>query len=64
MIGFISGWITHSHLITLTYSAIADLHHLQHTVAQALGLPVSTSRLLAMALNIGIISLTIFKCYT
>jgi hypothetical protein len=46
MIGFISSWVTHSHLITLkarTYSAIADLRTLQFTVARALGFFVFTS---------------------
>jgi hypothetical protein len=33
------------------YSAIADLHHLQHTVAHALGFSVYISRLPATALN-------------
>jgi hypothetical protein len=33
------------------YSAIADLHNLQFTVAHALGFSVSTSRLLATDLN-------------
>jgi hypothetical protein len=54
MMGFVSGWITHSLLITLRYSpysAIADLHTLQHTVARALGFFVFTSRLIAMDLN-------------
>jgi hypothetical protein len=54
MIGFISRWVTHSHLITCThrqYNAIAYLHIFQFTVAQALGFPVSTSHLLATDLN-------------
>jgi hypothetical protein len=38
-------------LITLKYSAIADLHNFQFTVAHALGLSVFTSRLLATVLN-------------
>jgi hypothetical protein len=46
------------------YSAIADLHHLPTTVAHALVLPVFTSRLLATALNIGLITLWVFKYYT
>jgi hypothetical protein len=33
------------------YSAITQLHHLQTTVAHALGFPISTSHLLATALN-------------
>jgi hypothetical protein len=37
------------------YSAIAQLHNLQTTVAHALGFSVSTSRLLATALNTQII---------
>jgi hypothetical protein len=37
-------------LITINYSAIADSHNLQLTVAHALG-SVSTSRLLATDLN-------------
>jgi hypothetical protein len=46
-------WI-YWHLVTFTnkqYSAIVHLHHLQFTVAQALGLSLSTSRLLATDLN-------------
>jgi hypothetical protein len=35
----------------MQYSAIADLHTFQFTVAQALGFPVVTSRLLATDLN-------------
>jgi hypothetical protein len=46
------------------YSAIADLHHLQHTVAHTLGLPVSTGRLLATAFNTGIITVWQFKYHT
>jgi hypothetical protein len=38
-------------LITLTYSAIADLHIFQFTVAHSLELSVFTSRLLATDLN-------------
>jgi hypothetical protein len=38
-------------LITFKYSAIADLHNLQFTVAYALGFSVSTSRLLTTDLN-------------
>jgi hypothetical protein len=54
MIGFISTWFTHSYLITLTYrqySAIAHLHHLQTTVAHALGFSISTSHFPATDLN-------------
>jgi hypothetical protein len=51
MIGFISTSITLSLLITLKYSAIADLHNFHFTVAQALGFSVFTSRLLATDLN-------------
>jgi hypothetical protein len=50
MIGFIGTSVT----ICLNYnkySAIADLHTLQFTVAHALGFSVSTSRLLATDLN-------------
>jgi hypothetical protein len=46
-------------LITLTYrqySAIAHLHHLQITVAHAVGFFVFTSRFLATDLNIGTIT--------
>jgi hypothetical protein len=52
MIAFIGnfGYIL-SLLITLKYSAIADLHNLQFTVAHALGFSISTSRLLAMDIN-------------
>jgi hypothetical protein len=38
------------------YSAIADLHTLQFTVAHALGFSVSTSRILATGLNTGTIT--------
>jgi hypothetical protein len=51
------GWYTQ-------YRATADLHNLLNTVAHALVLPVSISRLLATALNTGIITLSIFKYYT
>jgi hypothetical protein len=64
MIGFITSWLD-SHLITLKqYSAIVHLLHLQTTVAHALEFPVSTSRLLATALNIGINTVSHFKYYT
>jgi hypothetical protein len=49
------GYIGTSFTITLnyySYSADADLHNLQFTVAHALGFSVSTSRLLATDLNI------------
>jgi hypothetical protein len=39
MIGFISSWVTHVLLITLThwqYSTLSHLHNLQFTVANAL----------------------------
>jgi hypothetical protein len=47
MIGFINTSVT-SYLNYHQYSAIADLHTSQSTVAHALGFSVSTSRLLAM----------------
>jgi hypothetical protein len=47
MIGFISTLVK----VTLKYSAIADLHTFQFTVAHALGFPVFTSRLLGTYLN-------------
>jgi hypothetical protein len=50
MIGFISSWVTHSLLITLTHrqnSVISVLYQLQFTVAHALEFSISTSRLLA-----------------
>jgi hypothetical protein len=50
MIGFISTSVTIS-LNYNQYSAIADLHTSQFTVAHALGFSVSTSRLLATDLN-------------
>jgi hypothetical protein len=50
MIGFISTWLQ-VFLITLKYSAVADLHNFQFTVAHALGLFVSTSDHLAADLN-------------
>jgi hypothetical protein len=55
MIGFISTSVTSS-LNHNYYSAIADLHKLQFTVAHALGFSVSTSRLLATDLNTGTIT--------
>jgi hypothetical protein len=51
-------------LITFKYSAIADLHHLQQTVAYALGFFVFTSRLLATALNTETTTVSHFKYYT
>jgi hypothetical protein len=53
MIGFISTLVTSS-LNHYKYSAIADLHNFQSTVAHTLGSSVSTSRLLATDLNIEI----------
>jgi hypothetical protein len=50
MIGFIGTSFTIS-LNYNQYSAIADLHSLQFSVAHALGFSVSTSRLLATDLN-------------
>jgi hypothetical protein len=50
MIGFISASVTSS-LNHTYYSAIADLHTFQFTVAHTLGFSVSTSRLLATDLN-------------
>jgi hypothetical protein len=50
MIGFIS-ILLQILLITLKYSAIADLHNFQFTVSHALGLFVFTSHLLATDLN-------------
>jgi hypothetical protein len=50
MIGFIGTLFTVS-LNYNHYSAIADLHNLQLTVAHALGFSVSTSRLLATDIN-------------
>jgi hypothetical protein len=54
MIGFISSWVTHSVIITLTYrsySSITVLHTFQFTVVHALGFSLPTSRLLATDLN-------------
>jgi hypothetical protein len=62
MIGFISSYVTHSHLITLTYkqySAIAQLRTLQFTVAHAVGFSLSTSRLLATDLDTGVITVSL-----
>jgi hypothetical protein len=50
MTGFIGTSVTSS-LNHTYYSAIADLHNFQFTVAHALGFSVSTSRLLATDLN-------------
>jgi hypothetical protein len=51
MTGFISTSVTHSFLITLKYSAIADLHDLQFAVAHTLEFSVFTSCLVATDLN-------------
>jgi hypothetical protein len=56
--------VTHSHLIPLTYNAIDNLHHLQHTVAHALGFFIFTSRLLATALNTETTKVSHSKYYT
>jgi hypothetical protein len=45
--------LLHVPLITVNYNLIAILHNLYFTVAHALGLSVSTSRLLANDLNTG-----------
>jgi hypothetical protein len=50
MTGFIGTLFTNS-LNHTYYSAIADLHNFQFTDANALGISVSTSRLLATDLN-------------
>jgi hypothetical protein len=50
-------WIYYTFTLNYTYtqySAMAQLHHLQFTVAHALGFPVSISRLLATDLYTGI----------
>jgi hypothetical protein len=60
--GFISSWVIHSLLSTLThrqYSAITHLHTFQFTVAHALGFPVYTSCLLAINLNTRIITVSL-----
>jgi hypothetical protein len=55
MTGFINSLVTHTLLITFKlhrrYSAIADLHTFQFTVAHTLGFSVSISRLLATDLH-------------
>jgi hypothetical protein len=53
MIGFISVryTLTPNSTYIQQYSAIADLHIFQFTVAHALGFPVSTSRFRATDLN-------------
>jgi hypothetical protein len=61
MIGFYALWLQ-SLLITFKYrqySAIADLHTFQLTVAQALGFSVFTSRILATDLNTEIITVSL-----
>jgi hypothetical protein len=50
VIGFISTWVTSS-LNHIYYSAIADLHIFQSTVAHALEFPAFPSRLLATDLK-------------
>jgi hypothetical protein len=54
MIGFINSLVTHSFNYTQIhwqYSAIADIHVFQFTIAHALGFSVSISRLLATDLH-------------
>jgi hypothetical protein len=47
MIGFIDTLYNHTTHTYKKYSAVADLHTFQFTVAHALGLSVSTSRVMA-----------------
>jgi hypothetical protein len=56
MTGFIDAFFVQSLFITKQYSAVADLHTFQFTVAHALGFSVSTSRTLATDFNIEIIT--------
>jgi hypothetical protein len=59
------GFINHSQVVTtINYNTVPDLHHLQNTVAHALGFFVFTSRLLATDLNTEIITVSHFKYYT
>jgi hypothetical protein len=51
MIRFINTFLYKTLFKYRQYSAIADLHNFQFTVADALGFSVSTSRLLATDLN-------------
>jgi hypothetical protein len=64
MIGFISASVTIS-LNYNQYSAVADLHTFQFTVAHALEFSVFTSRLLATDLNTETVTSSIMKssCY-
>jgi hypothetical protein len=55
MIGFICASLQ-LHLSYNQYSAIADLHTLQFTVAHVVGFSVSTSRILATDFNTGTIT--------
>jgi hypothetical protein len=59
MIGFIGTLVTFSLLITIKYSAVADLHNLQFAMAHALGSSVSTSRLLATDINTETITISL-----
>jgi hypothetical protein len=63
MIGFINSLFTHSLLITLKYSAIADLHTPVHRCARTRIL-FTTSRLLATDLHTEIRASYHSKCYT
>jgi hypothetical protein len=66
MIEFISSWVTHLLTITFTYShtALSLIYTIYRTFAYSLILPVSTSRLLAPALNTETTTVSHFKYYT
>jgi hypothetical protein len=67
MIGFISSLVTHSLLVTLTrrqYSAVADIHTFQFTIAHTLGFSLSSSHLLAMDFDTQTTTVSHYKCYT
>jgi hypothetical protein len=62
-----TSWVTHSLLVTLThrqYSAIADIHTFQFTVAHAIGFSPSTSRILATNFDTQTTTVSNSKCYT
>jgi hypothetical protein len=61
VIGFISSCVTLTHR---QYSAIADTHTFQFTIAHALGFSLSTSRLLAMDFDTQTTTVSHSKCYT
>jgi hypothetical protein len=56
--------LTRNYAYIQQYSAISHLHHLQFTIAHALGFSLSTSRLVATDLNTETTTGSHFKYYT